>query len=184
MCNSKRMVLHIKKGTPFVEKVWEEQERVLLLEKFKQWTVLKKSWFKGAFEKEKGKKGKQIFLPAKEEDLSSMWWEMEREVLFYFNFCRSWNRGGCLTWVTNHSQQNHSKNNNSHGVATELSTGFFFFFLKHWIWMLLVCAERMEEIREDFEATKELWLKREKESHCIEDTENTEGILHTLSLYS
>lgn len=50
--------------------------------------------------------------------------------------------------------------------------------------MLLVCAERMEEIREDFEATKELWLKREKESHCIEDTENTEGILHTLSLYS
>ena len=56
--------------------------------------------------------------------------------------------------------------------------------------MLLVCSERMEEIREGFEANKELWLKREKESHCIEDTENIEGFLlnntitHTLSLYS
>lgn len=156
MCNSKRMVLHIKKGTPFVEKVWEEQERVLLLEKFKQWTVLKKSWFKGAFEKEKGKKGKQIFLPAKE----SMWWEMEREVLLYFNFCRSWNRGGCLTWVTNHSQQNHSKNNNNrHGVAPELTT-------VHRIWMQLSSLWNREwkGLEKDLKLTRAVSKERERET--------------------
>lgn len=43
--------------------------------------------------------------------------------------------------------------------------------------MLFVCFERMEEIREGFEVNKELWLKREKESYCIEDIENIEGFL-------